>query len=74
MFSDGIFKAGRGRWFLGGAFGGSGGGSSLLMLLIDVLDQKGVHDLPLPIFSGCQLRIIQQLVNHGQIVFFTLSK
>lgn len=44
------------------------------LLLIDVLDQQGVHDLPLSVFPGCQLWIIQQLVDHGQVMFFALAK
>lgn len=43
------------------------------MLLIDVLDQEGIHDLPLSVLPGCQFRIVQQLVDHGQIMFFTLQ-
>lgn len=77
LFSNRIFNAGRGRWLLEsleGAFGGRRRGPLLLMLLVDILDEQGVHNLPLPVLSGCQLRIIQQLVNHGQVMFFTLSK
>lgn len=45
-----------------------------LLLMIDVLDQQGVHDLPLSVLTGSQLWIIQQLVDHSQIVFFALAK
>lgn len=43
-----------------------------LLRVIDVLDQQCVHDLPLSVLPGCQLRVIQQLVDHGQIMFFAL--
>lgn len=68
------FNRGRGWWFLESLGGACRGRCRcrVLLLLIDVLNQHGVHDLPLPVFSGCQLRIIQQLVNHGQVMFFTL--
>lgn len=72
LFSHRIFNAGRGRWSLESLGGGFGSRRRDLPLLIDILDQHRVHDLPFPVFCGCQLRIIQQLVNHGQVVFFTL--
>lgn len=57
----------------GGAFGGRRGGSPA-----DVADRcpgsAGCSWLHSLYFLGCQLRIIQQLVNHGQVVLFTLSK
>lgn len=72
LFSTRIFNRGAGRWFLESLGGALRGGCGVLLLLINVLNQQGVHDFPLPVLPGCQLRIIQQLVNHCQVVFFTL--